>query len=130
MPSQQEDPTQASRAIMDMVVTIIAYKFVNLSRKDVETMLGLALKETRVYREIKEEGREEGREEVRLETAGMVLGLINKRLSPIDEDKRTVIKGLSLPLLKDLTLAVLDFATVDDLFDWLAENAASQSNSQ
>ena len=61
--TQEASPLATSRAIMDMVVTIISYKFDQLSRKDVETMLGIALKKTRVYREIKEEGLEEGREE-------------------------------------------------------------------
>ena len=39
------------------------YKFDKLSQTEVEEMLGITLKETQVYREIKQEGREEGREE-------------------------------------------------------------------
>jgi predicted transposase YdaD len=39
-------------------------KFANLSREEVEAMLGLKLEETRVYREAKAEGREEEREKV------------------------------------------------------------------
>ncbi|BAZ07456.1 hypothetical protein NIES3974_41190 [Calothrix sp. NIES-3974] len=41
----------------------MVYKFENKSQREVEQMLGITLKETRVYQEIKEEGREEGREE-------------------------------------------------------------------
>ena len=51
------------------------YKFANLSRKEVEAMLGIKLEETRVYQEAKQEGleqglqqgREEGRKEGRKE---------------------------------------------------------------
>ncbi|MEA5602998.1 hypothetical protein [Nostoc sp. UHCC 0252] len=35
------------------------YKFANLSREEVEAMLGVKLEETRVYQEAKQEGREE-----------------------------------------------------------------------
>jgi predicted transposase YdaD len=45
----------------------MVYKFTDLSRREVEAMLGLQLEDTRVYREAKEEGRLEGRQEGRLE---------------------------------------------------------------
>jgi predicted transposase/invertase (TIGR01784 family) len=46
-----------------MVRTIISYRFNNLSRKEVETMLAKSFTETRFYQDVKEEGREEAREE-------------------------------------------------------------------
>nr|WP_250123750.1 Rpn family recombination-promoting nuclease/putative transposase [Chroococcidiopsis sp. CCMEE 29] len=46
------------RAITEMLTTIMAYRFEQLSRVEVEAMLDMTLKETKVYREIKEEGRE------------------------------------------------------------------------
>jgi predicted transposase YdaD len=58
--SQQETSQPSSRAIIELVTTIMVYKFEQLSRTEVEQMLGITLKETRVYREIKEEGREQG----------------------------------------------------------------------
>jgi len=58
---------ERSRAIIDMIATIMVYKFTDLSRREVEAMLGLRLEETRVYREAKEEGQLEGRLEGRLE---------------------------------------------------------------
>lgn len=55
-------------ALLDLIRTIIVYKFEKLSREEIETMLGIAdLKETRVYQEAREEGREEGREKGREE---------------------------------------------------------------
>lgn len=49
--------------IIDVITTIAVYKFANLSREEVEAMLGVNLEETKVYQEAKAEGREEGREE-------------------------------------------------------------------
>jgi predicted transposase/invertase (TIGR01784 family) len=49
--------------IIEVITTIAVYKFTNLSRAEVEAMLGIAFEETRIYREVKEEGRVEGREQ-------------------------------------------------------------------
>ena len=51
---------------IELIETIVLYKFPNLSREELETMLQLSeLKQTRVYQEAREEGREQGREEGR-----------------------------------------------------------------
>ncbi|MBM0744739.1 Rpn family recombination-promoting nuclease/putative transposase (plasmid) [Phormidium sp. CLA17] len=52
---QEIDEPAASRAIMEMLTTIMVYKFTNLSRQEIETMLGISLQQTRVYQEAKEE---------------------------------------------------------------------------
>ena len=50
--------------LMDLIKTIVMYKFEQLSREEIETMLGLAdLKQTRVYQEALEEGLEKGLEQ-------------------------------------------------------------------
>jgi predicted transposase/invertase (TIGR01784 family) len=47
--------------IIELIETIVLYKFPNLSREEIETMLGLSeLKQTRVYQEALEEGLERG----------------------------------------------------------------------
>ncbi len=51
--------------IIEIVTTIVVYKFTTLSREEVEAMLGLTgttLEETRVYREAKEEGLQQGQD--------------------------------------------------------------------
>lgn len=53
---QEGQSQEASRAIMEMVTTIMVYKFTTLSRREIEAMLGITLQETRVYREAKAEG--------------------------------------------------------------------------
>ncbi|PMB45161.1 hypothetical protein CEN41_08735 [Fischerella thermalis CCMEE 5330] len=65
---QQRGDRLSSQAIIDLIETIIVYKFPQLSRQEVEDMLKLSeLKQTRVYQEALEEGREEGRQEGRQE---------------------------------------------------------------
>ncbi|MBR8840281.1 MAG: DUF2887 domain-containing protein, partial [Stigonema ocellatum SAG 48.90 = DSM 106950] len=54
----------SNQVIIEMVTTIMVYKFEQLSRTEVESMLGITLKDTRVYREIKEEGRSEQKAEM------------------------------------------------------------------
>ena len=48
--TRQEVPSTSSRAIIEMVTTIMVYKFTHLSQAEVESMLGITLQETRVYR--------------------------------------------------------------------------------
>jgi predicted transposase/invertase (TIGR01784 family) len=82
--SQQSalEPPQ-SRAIMDMITTILVYKFTDLSRQEIEAMLGLKLQETRFYQEAKAEGRQEGRQEA-VETLLQVrFGTLDRPLSSI-----------------------------------------------
>lgn len=67
--------------IIDLVATIAVYKFVNLSRIEVEAMLGLTLEQTRVYQEAKEEGRQEGLQEGRQE--GLQEGRLQAKLEMI-----------------------------------------------
>ncbi|NJP12522.1 MAG: Rpn family recombination-promoting nuclease/putative transposase [Leptolyngbyaceae cyanobacterium RU_5_1] len=51
--------TLARGEIIEIIATIAFYKFVNRSREEVETMLGLSLEDSQIYREVKEEGKEE-----------------------------------------------------------------------
>ena len=57
---QKNAAQSSSRAIIEMVTTIMIYKFENLTQQEVETMLDITLQETRVYREIKAKGVKQG----------------------------------------------------------------------
>jgi predicted transposase YdaD len=48
------------RAIIEMISTIIVYRFTNLTRTEVEAMIGITLQQTRVYQDAKAEGVNEG----------------------------------------------------------------------
>ncbi|MDJ0619984.1 MAG: Rpn family recombination-promoting nuclease/putative transposase [Calothrix sp. MO_192.B10] len=132
--SQREQPSSSSRAIIEMITTIMIYRFEQLSRVEVENMLGITLKETRVYREIKEEGRQEGRQEGIQEgrqegiqegrqeaIVNIVLRLLTKRFGQLSEEMRFSISSLPLPVLEDLSEALLDFTSLADLQSWLEE---------
>jgi predicted transposase/invertase (TIGR01784 family) len=57
-----------SQDIMELIETVLLYKFKNLNRKEIEAMFTLAdLKETRVYQEAYEEGKLEGKLEGKIE---------------------------------------------------------------
>ncbi len=56
---QEVANTLAKNEIMEMITTIAVYKFSNLTREDVEVMLGITLQETRIYQDAKAEGRQE-----------------------------------------------------------------------
>ncbi|KYC40598.1 hypothetical protein WA1_26125 [Scytonema hofmannii PCC 7110] len=100
----------------ELITTIMVYKFEQLSRTEVEAMLGITLKETRVYREIKEEGQQEGRQE---EAANLVVRLLVKRFGEVPGDLRSQISNLRLTILEDLSEALLDFTSLADLQSWL-----------
>jgi len=111
--TSQEVPSTSSQAIIEMVTTIMVYKFTQLSRVEVEFMLGITLQETRVYREIKEEGQQS-------EAAKLVIRQMNKRIGQkLSEELVLLISGLPLPVLEDLSEALLDFTTLADLQAWL-----------
>jgi len=96
----------------------MVYKFEQLSQKEVETMLGITLQETRVYREIKAEGLEQGRKQ---EALNLVIRLLTKRFGVVSVNIATSISDLSLPQIEDLSEALLDFTSLADLQAWLAQ---------
>ena len=112
--TQAEAPSTSGRAIMEMVITIIAYRFERLSRIEVEAMLDITLQETRLYQDIKEEGREEGER-------SLILRLLARRVGTVPDEMRSRINALTLEQLENLGEALLDFESVDELQGWLAE---------
>ncbi len=91
---QEITEPQTSRAIIELIATIMVYKFTNLSKPEVLAMIGVELQETRIYREIKEEGRLEGQQEGRLEgrlegrqqeATNLVLRLLLRRVGELSE---------------------------------------------
>lgn len=116
--TKQEIPTPSNQVIIEMITTIISYKFENLTRSEAEAMLGITLKETRLYRDIKEEGREEGAEQA---TINLVIRLLTKRFGELSAERRAEISDLPLSVLEDLSEALLDFTSLADLETWLTE---------
>ena len=95
----------------------MVYKFENKSQREVEEMLGITLKETRVYREIKSEGIQEGEK-------SLILRQLTRRVGELPEDVRQRVEVLSLEELENLGEALLDFSSMSDLQVWLEENVS------
>jgi predicted transposase/invertase (TIGR01784 family) len=105
------------RTMLDLIQTVLVYKFEKLSLEELQTMFGLSeLKQTRVYQEGRVEGRVEGKtEEARL----LLLRQLTKRFRSIPPTLISKIEQLSLERLEDLGEALLDFNNVSDLDTWL-----------
>ena len=101
-------PETVSRAIMDMVTAIIVYKFEQLSRAEIDSMLGITLKQTRVYQEAKEEGERT-----------LILRQLTKRFGQLPEEVRLQISSLPIAAVENLSEALLDFGSLADLQAWL-----------
>lgn len=111
----QEQTNPKIAAIMDLIETIVVYKFPQLSREEIESMLGLSeLKQTKVYQEAYQEGEQ-----------SLVLRLLTRRFGDITSDLRSQIQSLTLDQLETLGEALLDFTEPADLVNWLQENRDS-----
>jgi len=112
--SQQETVAGLSRrGIIELIQTIMVYKFLQLNREEIEEMLGLSeLKQTRVYQEALEEGRQE-------KGVTIVLRLLDRKLGQVAPDVLSQIQQLPTIQLEELREALLDFDSAQDLTDWL-----------
>jgi predicted transposase/invertase (TIGR01784 family) len=121
----QSQPDADLERIIELIETVMVYKFPMLSREEIEQMFSLSeLKQTRVYQEALEEGRQEGRQEGeqegrRKEALSMVLRQLNRRLGALESSVEAQVRGLSLVRLEVLGEALLDFRDGADLEDWL-----------
>ncbi len=73
-------------------------------------MLGITLKETQVYREIKEEGER-----------SLIIRQLTRRVGELSQDIRDRIDTLPLEDLESLGEALLDFSNLIDLENWMME---------
>ncbi|MDJ0617937.1 MAG: Rpn family recombination-promoting nuclease/putative transposase [Calothrix sp. MO_192.B10] len=117
--NQQEEAQPANRAIMELITTIMVYKFEDKSQREVEQMLGITLQETRVYREIKEEGIKEGIKEGLQREKSLVIRLLTRRVGELPQQVRQQVESLPVEQLENLGEALLDFSSMADLQTWL-----------
>lgn len=110
-----EEATQ--RKIVELIETILLYKFTQISREELAAMLAIDddFKKTRMYQSIKQEGLEEGRQEGRQE--GLEEGKLQAKLEVV-------------PRLLALGLSVEQVAVALDLtVDQVQQATQNQSNS-
>jgi predicted transposase/invertase (TIGR01784 family) len=82
---QEDTGILAKNEIIDVITTVAVYKFADLSREEVEAMLGITLQETRIYQDAKEEGREEGREQREAEMLAVSVPVLLKTGMTIEQ---------------------------------------------
>jgi predicted transposase/invertase (TIGR01784 family) len=111
------------RAIMEMISTIMVYRFTNLTRTEVEAMIGITLQQTRVYQDAKAEGKAEGMNEGRqAEGQSLILRQLSRRFGTVSSEVNAAVIALPLAKLEDLGEALLDFKEINDLMNWLETN--------
>jgi predicted transposase YdaD len=102
--------TEQSRLDIELVSTIIVYKFSNLTREEVAAMLGIEIQQTRVYQDAKADGEKI----VVIKQLTRKLGNIN-----ITPEIRSRVNNLSIEQLESLSESLLDFGQMSDLIGWL-----------
>ena len=111
---KQSSTQNQGRAIIDLVSTIILYKFNKLTREQVNTMLGIELSDIRAIQEAKEEGRVE-------EGQALVNRQLTRKLGNLTPELQTEIFSLPLEQIELLSEYLLDFTTIADLERWLRD---------
>ena len=105
-----------TQAIMELVGTVMVYKFPKMSREAIEAMFTVSdLKQTKVYQEAHGKGRAE-------EAQSLILRLLTKRFDMLTPATESKIRSLSLDKLEKLGEALLDFSGASDLLAWLEKN--------
>jgi predicted transposase YdaD len=108
-----------------MISTIMVYRFISLTRNEVEAMIGVTLQQTRVYQDAKAEGVSEGRQS---EAQTMIIRLLSRRFGTLSAEVNEVVAKLPLEKLEDLGEALLDFQEIGDLMSWLETNYPNSSD--
>jgi predicted transposase/invertase (TIGR01784 family) len=114
--TQTQAQTDAEMAaIIELIETIVVYKFPQFSREEIERMLGLSeLRQTKVYQEALQEGEQVGQ-------ARLLLHLLAFRIGEVPLDLEPKVQALSLSQLEALGEALFNFSEPADLVSWLQQ---------
>ncbi|NJL99062.1 MAG: Rpn family recombination-promoting nuclease/putative transposase [Synechococcaceae cyanobacterium SM2_3_2] len=105
--------------ILELLETVLVYKFAELSRGEIEAMFGLSeLKQTRVYQEAREEGKQEGE-------VNLTLRLLRRKFSleALPNKTEATIRSLPIEKLERLGEELLTFTSIENLISWLDQFA-------
>jgi predicted transposase/invertase (TIGR01784 family) len=99
---QEVIPPLEQQRRLELIETILVYKFGSLTTKELEAMFGLSeLKKTRVFQEGREEGREKGREEA-------IVALLERRFGTVDEALQATVPSLAAQSLPEALAIILE----------------------
>jgi predicted transposase YdaD len=110
-PAPKRNRNRKSEAIINLVSTIVLYKFDTLTRDEVNVMLGTELQQTRVYRDIQLEWAQK-----------LVLKILTRKLGNINPEVRSRVNSLDIDKLESLGEDLLDFTSMTDLEAWFSQN--------
>jgi predicted transposase YdaD len=107
---------QGNRDIMEMVATIMVYKFTKLTDAEIDAMLGVTLQETRVYQEA------EGK-------LAMLSMLLSQKFGSLPQSMTDRLAELSIASLAPKTIEQLEalgtqlfnFTQLTDVIAWLEQ---------
>jgi predicted transposase/invertase (TIGR01784 family) len=118
---EQENDPEIQEQVLELIETVLVYKFPKLSRQEIETMFTYSdLKQTRVYQEAREEGELRGEKRGLVKgQATMLLRLLNRKFGQISPSLRGKVNKLSAKQLENLAEALFDLETIADLSEWL-----------
>ena len=113
VPQLQGKTEPANQAIIELITTIMVYKFPKLSREEIQTMFTVSdLKQTRFYQEARDDGRAE-------EAQTLILRQLERRFGAIALETSARVRALPLEQVEALGEALLDFSDRADLDEWL-----------
>lgn len=119
--NQNENP------LLDLIETIITYKFPHLTRDEVRTMLHipdihLDIRKTQFYQDVYSEGELKGERKGELKgEIKIILNLLKRRFGELNANLVAQIQALNLNQLDYLAENLLDFKHLDELVSWLKQ---------
>lgn len=105
---------------LDLLEILLVYRLPQLTRQEIQTMLGFThaeFKQSRFYQEVTAESRQEGYQEG---IHALALRLVKRRLGSLSAAQELRMGRLSPEQTEALAEAVFDFQTAADLTAWLA----------
>jgi predicted transposase YdaD len=97
---------------LELISTILFYKFINLSREEIERMFTENIEGTRLYRDVERGAYQKA----------VMVQLRHRFAEELPPTVVTRIKELSYEQVVKLLEALLDFSSLEDLSAWLDEN--------
>jgi predicted transposase YdaD len=104
--------------VLDLVEAILVNKLPSLTVEEIRAMLNLQdvrLSETQFFKEVFQEGKQEGETD-------LILRLLARRCGAVSIEQQAQIRSLPIEQLESLSVALLDFAGMADLKNWLKAN--------
>ncbi len=110
-------------ALLDLIETIVTYKFPHLTREEVKKMIHipdihLDLRTTQFYKDVFAEGQLKGKQEAEKE---IILNLLQRRFGTLNGYLVENIINLSEVQLSALLDKLLDFKQLDEVGEWLKQ---------